>query len=555
MFSLATLVLGGCGGRGHKHEYEFASFIWTQTPGAYTAVARYVCEKDGEYQDYDATVTKTGEVLPTCTEGGSNTWHAYYEGHEEDVTENVGDLGGHQWGEPVWNWTGLTYTVVTATFTCLKNADHTHVETTAAQLIDSREPNCTQNGFKQYRATVTFNGQNYSDERTDNIPALDHELSGAGFCDVCGEYGGETIDDPDMNTLIQNFPAGAILYYRFLFDEDYNYKLVFTGGLSESNFQFCGLRSDDWQLINIGNDWTHINATDDDYVYLVLTLSSPINYATFRIDSQCAHNHLDAHGFCTNCGEYQGFTITQEQWNTDVTLPDTEEGGTLYVRAKVDEQHHFTLVTPENNWVQALDSEEYYLKNGDNFRQISSSDFLGLDSAAANKRTSEKYFFTEDTLGGQPYDGYLYMVFTCGGQDALTSEVLRVSTACSGWYSDYGFCHTGDGHYCGWELSLNHTQTGLAAATGVKTYLRFPNTTDQVKLTLTNINPSYVKVYYVNYEGNFALETLEDTFTPITQSEDGYHYIVITATASFASGSVRVSTPADEPPGWDGNLG
>lgn len=96
--ALLALSLGvtmmGCSGKKaeptssseHVHNYAFDKFMWTETPGAYTAKARLICAEDSASKEVDATMTKT-HVDQTCGVDGYNDWKASYDGHEETKRE------------------------------------------------------------------------------------------------------------------------------------------------------------------------------------------------------------------------------------------------------------------------------------------------------------------------------------------------------------------------------------------------------------------------------------------------------------------------------------
>ena len=107
VLALSTLVLSGCGSSGetstdsgtdtpaHEHTYEFKEFVWTETPGAYTAKAKYVCKDDETHvKNYDAEMSKTTDA-PTCSVAGANHWKASYDGHEGTKDEVLAATGVH----------------------------------------------------------------------------------------------------------------------------------------------------------------------------------------------------------------------------------------------------------------------------------------------------------------------------------------------------------------------------------------------------------------------------------------------------------------------------
>ena len=70
---------------------------------------------------------------------------------------------GHRYGAPDWSWAN-DYESASATFTYLdNNSTQTLTETVTSTQI---EPSCTVDGDLVYTASVTFNGQNYTDRRS-----------------------------------------------------------------------------------------------------------------------------------------------------------------------------------------------------------------------------------------------------------------------------------------------------------------------------------------------------------------------------------------------------
>ena len=122
----------------------------------------------------------------TCTEAGKDVYTATATVTDADGKE-IGTLTadpkevdlpalGHKYGEPTWNWTkgeNNTYTA-TATFTCAN--DEKHVETVDAKVTEKSDgATCTEAGKITYTATVTFEGKDYKDTKTEKVAALGHD--------------------------------------------------------------------------------------------------------------------------------------------------------------------------------------------------------------------------------------------------------------------------------------------------------------------------------------------------------------------------------------------
>ncbi len=134
------------------------------------------------------TLTAVAEVPATCTETGVKAhWvcsvcsklFSDADGKNETTLEalTIGVLG-HDYGEAAWAWTG--YESAKATFTCSRDASHVE-EVTAAVTSEITTPaSCESTGVRTYTATVTFQGKNYTDTRTETLPSLGHKTQLVG---------------------------------------------------------------------------------------------------------------------------------------------------------------------------------------------------------------------------------------------------------------------------------------------------------------------------------------------------------------------------------------
>ena len=134
------------------------------------------------------TLTAVAEVPAACTETGVKAhWvcsvcgklFSDAEGKNETTLEalTIGVLG-HDYGEAAWTWTG--YESAKATFTCSRDASHVE-ELTAAVTSEITTPaSCESTGVRTYTATVTLDGKNHTDTRTETLPALGHKTQLVG---------------------------------------------------------------------------------------------------------------------------------------------------------------------------------------------------------------------------------------------------------------------------------------------------------------------------------------------------------------------------------------
>ena len=128
------------------------------------------------------TLTAVAEVPATCEETGVKAhWvcsvcgklFSDADGKNETTLEALTiPATGHAWGQPAWTWTGTES--ASAVFTCGNDGSHTQTLTAAVTSQVTTEPGCESTGVRTYTATVTFEGQTYTDTKTETLPAAGH---------------------------------------------------------------------------------------------------------------------------------------------------------------------------------------------------------------------------------------------------------------------------------------------------------------------------------------------------------------------------------------------
>ena len=144
------------------------------------------------------TLTAVTEAPATCeTAGVKAHWvcsvcgklFSDAEGKTETTLEKLAiPATGHAYGAPVWKWND-DFTA-SATFTCSNDASH--VETVNATVTNAvtTEAACETTGVRTYTAKVTFEGKEYTDTKTEVIPATGHDTELVGAKDAtCTEDG------------------------------------------------------------------------------------------------------------------------------------------------------------------------------------------------------------------------------------------------------------------------------------------------------------------------------------------------------------------------------
>ena len=175
------------------HAYGAPVWKWNDD---FTASATFTCGNDTSHvEKVDATVTS--EVTEaTCKADGVRTYTAKvtFEGKEytDTKTETIAATG-HAYGEPVWKWND-DFTA-SATFTC--GNDDSHVETVNATVINevTTAATCKADGVRTYTAKVAFEGKDYTDTKTEVIPATGHDTELVGAKDATCTEDGYTGDE------------------------------------------------------------------------------------------------------------------------------------------------------------------------------------------------------------------------------------------------------------------------------------------------------------------------------------------------------------------------
>ncbi len=148
-------------------------------------------------------LTAVAEVPATCeTAGVKAHWvcsvcgklFSDVEGKTETTLEKLTiPATGHAYGAPVWKWND-DFTA-SATFTC--GNDASHVETVNAAVTNevTTEATCEADGVRTYTAKVTFEGEEYTDTKTETLPATGHDTELVGAKDATCTEDGYTGDE------------------------------------------------------------------------------------------------------------------------------------------------------------------------------------------------------------------------------------------------------------------------------------------------------------------------------------------------------------------------
>ena len=122
--------------------------------------------------------TQTEEYLKaeaTCISGKIYYYKCTKCSEKGTETYTAGDALGHTYGEPTFTWSE-DLTSATATFKCTSNDDTKTINAVITTEI-IKEATCEEEGEIKYTATVKLNGNEYTENRTKEIPASGHEYT------------------------------------------------------------------------------------------------------------------------------------------------------------------------------------------------------------------------------------------------------------------------------------------------------------------------------------------------------------------------------------------
>lgn len=125
---------------------------------------------------------------PTCTEEGNEAyWYCpdckqYFTDASAETTTTLEEVTipakGHTYGNPTWEWDGVTK--ATATFTCTNDCGHEETIVAEDDAITSAvttPATCTTEGVRTYTATVTLGEQQYKGTTTEKIDPTGHDAT------------------------------------------------------------------------------------------------------------------------------------------------------------------------------------------------------------------------------------------------------------------------------------------------------------------------------------------------------------------------------------------
>ena len=234
--------------------HAYGEPVWSWTDG-FKATATFTCANNAAHvENVTATVTNAVTTEATCEVDGVRTYTAKvtFEGKEytDTKTETIAATG-HAYGEPVWKWND-DFTA-SATFTCANDASHVE-KVDATVTSEVTEGSCEVGGTRTYTAKVTFEGKDYTDTKTEPVPAKGHTLTAveavpatcetAGVkahwvCSVCGKLFSDAEGKTETTLEKLAIPATGHAYGEpvWKWNDDFTASATFTCGNDDSHVE------------------------------------------------------------------------------------------------------------------------------------------------------------------------------------------------------------------------------------------------------------------------------------------------------------------------------
>lgn len=238
----------GVAAKGHK--YNEPTFNWSADFSSCEAI--FECEKSDDTQTLDCNISSIISN-PNCTDDGSIVYTAKATFKGAKYTDNktkVLPATGHSYVAPEFIWSA-NYSSCKAKFTCSKNDDTKVLDCVVSHsTVDST---CAVDGLTTHTANIIFEGNPYSDVKTECILAAGHSYSAP----------------------------------EFIWSSDY----------SSCKAKFTCLRNDDTQIIDCGVSSTTINASCTQngsitYVASVEFNGVPYSDEKVKVLHQTGHSYL-----------------------------------------------------------------------------------------------------------------------------------------------------------------------------------------------------------------------------------------------------------------------
>lgn len=180
------------------HTYDFRNAEWTWNDDLSAASITLQCMRDSNHvQHYDATIEQV-TTPALCEQDGNVEYIATVTVGVRKFTDTrtkVLEPAGHDYSVVVWEWDGTS--AATASLVCAHDSTEVKESAQATVSVTVTQPTTKADGERKYTATVTLDGKQYTDVKTETIPATgdddepgDDEPGGGKKKKGCGSVAG-----------------------------------------------------------------------------------------------------------------------------------------------------------------------------------------------------------------------------------------------------------------------------------------------------------------------------------------------------------------------------
>ncbi len=162
---------------GHNYDVDNIAWVWVDYE---TVTATVTCLKNTEHQrQITANVTEEITTPATCTTVGTSTYTATITlngtTYTTAKTRRIAATG-HNYDVDNIAWSWSDYDSAIATVSCIDNESHTRNITASITEKITKDANCGEAGEKIYTASIKIDGETYTNEKKEILPALEHDF-------------------------------------------------------------------------------------------------------------------------------------------------------------------------------------------------------------------------------------------------------------------------------------------------------------------------------------------------------------------------------------------
>ncbi len=167
---------------GHNYDVDNIAWSWSDYDSAIATVS--CIDNESHTRNITASITEKTIKDANCGEAGEKIYTASIKIDGETYTNEKKEIFPaleHDFdiGDLAWQWNGFSE----ASVVLICQNDHNHQQRFKATITSEieDEPSCTVGGFKRYTATAEIDNAQYSDEKTETLPANGHIYNADGI--------------------------------------------------------------------------------------------------------------------------------------------------------------------------------------------------------------------------------------------------------------------------------------------------------------------------------------------------------------------------------------